>query len=52
MAPSIPKSTPSRIPNYPPNGYNCSGTKLDIIKAYFPNSYKVFLELIAKIKEQ
>ena len=29
-----------------------SGTKLDIIKAYFPNSYKAFLELIAKIKEQ
>jgi len=29
-----------------------SGTKLDIIKAYFPSSYKAFLGLIAKIKEQ
>ncbi len=29
-----------------------SGTKLDIIKAYSPNSYKAFLGLITKIKEQ
>jgi SPP1 gp7 family putative phage head morphogenesis protein len=26
-------------------------TKLDIIKTYFPNSYKKFLQLLAKIKE-